>query len=311
MSSNVLFKRKFSLILTNDTEALDLSTLHCTFRTEQADFETPNNAHVRVYNLSSKTQERVKEFSRLVLQAGYEGGPFGVIFDGTIKQFGFGRESAKDTYLDLFAADGDLAYNFAVVNRTLSPGASQSEQLQAALDAMGNYGVYLGYKQGDAGVTLPRGKTAFAMGRDVIRQYADTNKSSWSIQKGAIQIIPLDSFKPGEVMDINAGAGLIGQPQQTAAGVKFKNLLDPRFTVGQAIRINNKDINQIIQSDPAAAPIAYNSRTQALSLAKVRTDGLYRLLEAEFEGDTRGQPWYANCVALAIDPSSNKVNPYG
>lgn len=311
MTDSLLYKRKFSLFVIKDDNVLDLSDMHCTFRTEQADTETPNNASIRVYNLSDKTIQAVKEFTRVVIQAGYDAN-FGVIFDGTIKQFGIGRENATDNYLDIFAADGDLAYNFAVVNTTLAPGATQSEQLQAALDAMALGGVYLGYKPGDVGVsTLPRGKTSFALGRNVIRTYATTNKMSWSIQNGKINLIPLDSYKPGEIPDVNATSGLIGQPQQTANGIQFKHLLNPSFTVGQAIRINNKDINQLIAQQQNPFPIPYNQRVGVLSLAKVASDGLYRLLVAEHEGDTRGQAWYTNVVALAIDPSSNKVKPYG
>lgn len=311
MSDNLLFKRKFSLFVIKDENVLDLSEMHCKFKTEQADTETPNNANVRIYNLSDKTIQAVKEFTRVVIQAGYESN-FGVIFDGTIKQFGLGRENATDTYLDIFAADGDLAYNFALVNNTLRPGASQSEQLQAALDAMGESGVYLGYRTGDVGVSiLPRGKTSFALGRNVIRTYAQTNRMSWSIQNGKINIIPLDGYKPGDIPDINATSGLIGQPQQTANGIVFKTLLNPALKIGQAIRINNDDINQLIKQEKNPFPIPYNQRTGTLNLAKTSSDGLYRLLVTEYEGDTRGQAWYADCVGLAIDASSNKVKPYG
>lgn len=311
MSDTLLWKRKFSLFVIKDDSVLDLSDMHCTFKTEQADTETPNNASVRIYNLTDKTLQAVKEFTRVVIQAGYAAN-YGVIFDGTIKQFGIGRENATDTYLDIFAADGDLAYNFAVVNTTLAPGASQSEQLQAGLDAMALGGVYLGYKPGDVGVTtLPRGKTSFALGRDVIRTYAQTNKMSWSIQDGKINLIPLDGYQPGRIPDVNATSGLVGQPQQTANGIQFRHLLNPAFKVGQAIRINNKDINQLIAQESNPFPIPYNQRTGTLNLAKTTSDGLYRLLVAEHEGDTRGQSWYTNVIALAIDASSNKVKPYG
>lgn len=310
-TSTTLYGRKFSLLLVQGENALDLSSMHCRFRTVQADFESPNSISVRVYNLSDQTLRQVQEFGRVVVQAGYEGN-FGVVFDGTIKQFGIGRENAKDTYLDIFASDGDLAYNFAFVNKTLSPGASDAEVLQAALDEMSLGGVYLGYKPGDAGVTyLPRGKVAFALGRNVIRTYAQSKKMTWSIQNGKIQLIPLDSYKPGEIPDINAMSGMVGQPEQTAAGVTFRHLLNPRFSVGQAIRIDNKSVNQVIAQKDRDLPVAYNSLTQALSLAKVSADGLYRLLIAEHEGDTRGPAWYTHCTAMAIDISTGKVKNNG
>nr|WP_315596087.1 hypothetical protein [uncultured Cupriavidus sp.] len=79
-----------------------------------------------------------------MLQGGYQGN-FGIIFDGTIKQVRRGRESQTDTYLDITAADGDSAYNFAVVNTTLAAGSTALDHVQACTRAMSQYGVTLGY----------------------------------------------------------------------------------------------------------------------------------------------------------------------
>ncbi|MGC8165472.1 hypothetical protein ACP3WT_28400, partial [Salmonella enterica] len=68
------------------------------------------------------TRQRIEqEFTRIVLQAGYAGN-YGIIFDGSVKQVRRGRENQTDTYLDITAADGDSAYNFAVVNTSLAAG---------------------------------------------------------------------------------------------------------------------------------------------------------------------------------------------
>jgi hypothetical protein len=80
--------------------------------------QTPNSADVRIYNVADSTAERIKnEFTQVVIQAGYQAN-FGLVFRGTIKQIRKGREDAKDTYVDITAADGDAAYNFSP-NRAL------------------------------------------------------------------------------------------------------------------------------------------------------------------------------------------------
>lgn len=305
-----LWNRKVSLLLVKGGEALDLSEMHIKFRVNQADTESPNNANIRVFNLSDETIARVSEFQDVVLQAGYEG-QFGVIFKGTVMQYRVGREDSLNTYLDILAADGDTAYSFGVVNTTLEKGAKVLDAVKAAIGSMSEQGVTEGYIAAGTGGVLPRGKVLFGMARDYIRRGAFTLGSTWSIQDGKINIIPLEGYRPDQVVELNTATGLVDIPEQTQNGINFKTLLNPRLLVGGAVRIDNRLVNQLVQRDQAAAPIAYNQYTGLQLLAKVNRDGLYRLFVAEHEGDTRGAAWYTHCVCLAVDPSSNKVKPYG
>ncbi len=87
----------------------------------QADITTPNTAVIRIFNLADATSHRIlNEFSRVVLNAGYENGNFGVIFDGTIKEVRRGKLDGKTKFCDIYASDSDLAYNFGVVSAALT-----------------------------------------------------------------------------------------------------------------------------------------------------------------------------------------------
>ncbi|MGH8431847.1 MAG: phage protein, partial [Solimonas sp.] len=134
------FGRKASLIVGLDSgDAIDLSELRVVFSIRRGDLQTPNSGRFRVFNLAPDTARRVqKEFTRVVFQGGYEGN-FGILFDGTIKQVRRGRASQTDTYLDITAADGDSAYNFAVVNTTLAAGSTPADHVAAACTAMNPY----------------------------------------------------------------------------------------------------------------------------------------------------------------------------
>lgn len=305
-----LWNRKVSLLLVKGGEVLDLSEMHIKFRVNQADTESPNNANIRVYNLSDETITRVSEFQQVVLQAGYES-QFGVVFKGTVMQYRVGREDSLNTYLDILAADGDTAYAFGIVNTTLEKGVNVIDAVKAGVAAMSEHGVTEGYIATGTGGVLPRGKVLFGMARDHIRRGAFSLGSTWSIQDGQVNIITLDGYRPEEVVDLSTATGLVDIPEQTQNGVNFKSLLNPRLMVGNAVRIDNTAINQLVQRDQTAAPIAYNQYTGLQLLAKVNRDGLYRLFVAEHEGDTRGAAWYTHCVCLAVDPSSNKIKPYG
>ena len=291
-------------------KALDLSEFHFTFNTVQQDVESPNNCSIRVFNLKRTTIEEISkaEFSRVILQAGYENS-FGVIFDGTIKQFRRGRVNSTTTYLDILAADGDLAYNYAMINQTVAAGSTSMQRVDASVGAMGPYGVTKGYVSlNPTGGVLPRGKVLHGMPRALLRQEAANNGATWNISNGQVNITPLDGYLPGEAVVLTAATGMIGLPEQTNEGLRVRSLLNPRIVVGGRVKIDNQSVNQTIQQNPDAAPTAYNLRAGGPQrLATITDDGIYRVFVAEHEGDTRGQNWYTNIVCLAVDASTKKV----
>lgn len=298
------YLRKASLVVIAGEKALDLSELRFIFETKNADSQSPDNCSIRVYNLSDETSNKVqKEFTRVVLSAGYQNGPYGIIFDGTIKQFRRGRESATDDYLDILAADGDIGYNFGVVSNSLPAGSTPRQRVDAAIAAMPQMSA--GSIMDFTGGILPRGKVQFGMARDFLRRESESQGGSWSVQSGKIQIVPLEGYLPGDAVQLNSLTGMIGVPEQTDEGVKVTCLLNPKIRIGGLVQINNKDINKTIQANPDAAPIPFNQWTGIQLLAKITTDGYYRVYACEHTGDTRGAPWYSTLICLAFAKSSN------
>lgn len=306
------YLRKCSLIVSKDGTGLDLSPLRIAFKTVQSDCETPNHAFVRVFNASDQTGTAAKEFTSIRLQAGYETGAFGTIFDGTIKQVRRGRVDQVNTYIDFLASDGDIPYNFGVVRQSLPAGATIKDELNAIAGAMG---LPVGYLPDMPPGASQRGQVKFGMGRSHIRDIADKAGMTWSIQNGKLQMIPVTSYKPGEVVVLNAATGMIGLPEQTQGGILVRCLLNPKLQIGGLLQIDNASIqkaftggSQLFQtSDQIAA-------TNSKNLPKVTADGFYRIYVCEFDGDTRGQPWYTNITCLAVDrsaPVDSSVNRTG
>ena len=289
-------------------DALDLSEFHFTFSTKQQDVESPNNCSIRVYNLSRDTVETIlkREYAKVTVQAGYQSA-FGVIFTGNIKQYRIGRENATTTYLDILAADGDEAYNYAVVKQTLAAASTPADRLNAAIAAMNPNGVTAGTIAPATGGVLPRGKVLFGMARAIMRQETQNMGMTWNINNGKVNVVPLTGYRPGEAVRLSSLTGLIGIPEQSENGLQVRCLLNPRIAVGGLVQIDNKSVNQTVQQSPSAAPIAYNSYVGIQLLARVTNDGLYRVYVAEHQGDTRGQLWYTDLVCLALDPSTNTV----
>jgi hypothetical protein len=296
---------------------IDLSAMHFTFKTFAADQESPNNCVIRIFNLSrgdnqNTVQDIIKgEYSRVILQAGYENGEFAVIFDGNVKQFKVGRLTGTDTYLDLLCADGDLGYNFAQISQSIAAGSTPKQRIDAIVKSMQQYGVTEGSIAPSTGGTLPRGKVLFGMARAMLRQQAASQQATWSIQNGKVNVIPLTGYLPGEPVVLDSLNGMIGMPEQTNDGIRVKCLLNPKILPGQQVRINNRAINQTIQASPGAAPVPFNQWTGIQLLADVTSDGLYRVFVAEHEGDTRGQAWYSELTCLSVDAVSKEIKPYG
>lgn len=292
------YLRQISLKIGNDQTALDLSNLRIRFSVRRGDLKTPNSADIRVYNVSDQTAQRAqKEFERIVLQAGYAGN-FGVIFDGTIKQVRRGRESQTDTYIDITAADGDSAYNFAVMNTSLAAGSTPDDHLEAALKSMESRGITMGDSGALSANKLPRGKVMFGMTRDYLDTLGKTQDLSWSFQDGKLTLIPNTAYLPGEAVVVNSATGMVGLPEQTQNGITVKMLLNPSVKVGRRLQINNASIQQMryglaIGDDPVTR--------KALVSVYLDADGFYRSIVVNHSGDSRGNEWYTDVICLAID----------
>lgn len=291
--------RKASLIVGTE-DALDLSELRFIFRIKRGDTQTPNTLRVRVYNVSEQTALRtMKEFTRVVLQAGYEGN-YGIIFDGTIIQVRIGRENQTDTYVDITAADGDSAYNFGFVNTTLAAGATMQDVVDASLKVMEPKGVTKGYMAPLTERRLPRGKVMFGLARDFMAGVARTSQSVWSIQDGKAVMWPETSYNPGDVPEIGPDTGLVGLPEQTSNGITARMLLNPSVKIGTLIRLKNEAI-QLYEYSPVADQQAENSRVAMQSA--LQEEGYYYVMLAEHWGDTRGNDWHTEVVCLSADVS--------
>lgn len=301
MSSEQWLRKCTLLVSDKNGDGLDLSNLRIKFIVKRSDTQTPNMAEIRIYNLEYQTEERIKnEFSKVILQGGYEEN-FGVIFQGNIKQAYRGRENATDTFLEIIAGDGDLSYNFAVVNTTIAAGSGQGEQINAAVSSMNSGGVSAGTIGDLPPAKLPRGKVMYGMARDYLKQSADTTDKTWSIQDGKVQFVSLKSYLPGEAVVLTSKTGMVGTPTQTNEGINVKCLLNPMMKVGGRVKLDNASVARL-KIDLAQPNSAANIP------APLTNDGVYYVLVIEHQGDTRGTEWYSTLTCLNIDVTSNPIN---
>jgi hypothetical protein len=322
------YGRKLSLIVGNTKgDALDFSQFRCVFSVRRGDFQTPNAADVRIFNLSRNTanllysnftqavQQSIQQSlsaglspaaaqaatasaptGQLVIQAGYEGN-FGLIFRGNVKQVRLGRVDAKDSYVDITAADGDEAYNFSPMALSLAKGSTPADDLQACVRDMAG-GITQGYTPDLSTNGRTRGRVFYGLARDELRDFADRNNVLWSIQDGQLTLIPKNSYIPGEVPVISPQTGLIGVPEQTQNGIIMRVLINPSLRIGQRVQLQSNAINQYRYGldKSSQAGNALLART-----IKTSTDGTYYVMRADHNGDTRGNDWITTLTCLAVD----------
>lgn len=327
-TTGVQFGRAASLIVSGPGgTGINLSELSSTseglrfkFEVNASDVETPNTAIIRVYNLSEETTRKViGEYNAVALNAGY-GFNSAQIFKGTIKQFRRGKERNVDSFLDILASDGDLAYNFAVINKSVQAGSTPQQQINQLASAFQsvvsgqqitvdpNAPFYLT----EHSFPLPRGKVMFGLVRDYMRDLADTNQVRWSIQNGVVTLIPIAGYLPSEAVTMNSQTGMIGSPEATEQGIVVQCLLNPLIKVGTAIQLNNQDITTTTIKDQLFP--GYTDLTFVAKVDSTAPDALYRVIVVEHRGDTRDSDWYSRLICLLIDqssPAATSVSTYG
>jgi hypothetical protein len=293
------YLRQLSVVIAGASgNGLDFSQFRVTFAIRRGDYQTPNSVDLRIFNLSDQTANRIQnEFSQVSLVGGYSGNA-GQLFKGTIKQVRKGRVDQRDSYVDVTAADGDEAYNFAPISKTLAAGTTPGGIYQALVDAMQAKGLTQGYTPNLPQNGLVRGKVMFGKARDELRTFANTSDCAWSCQNGALTLIPLTSYIPGNVITITPSTGMIGVPEQTQQGIHVRTLLNPNIKIGQTIKLDQTDINKLRFSLDSTSVTNNLLLQQAI---KTNGDGLYYVMVANHTGDTRGRDWYTDMTCLAVD----------
>lgn len=323
--SELQFGRRAELVLSRpllttgaayeDVE-LDLSEMRFRFEVRQSDLETPNHARITVYNLSDSTARAAeREFTRVTLSAGFEGGAqYGIVFQGTIKQTRRGRAMGPENvspYLEILASDGDIALFSTFVKETLQGNLTKPEAQHRVIREQAGLGE--GFVMDLQAVNaLSRAKVLFGLATDCFRTLDVTHGGRTSVQKGAAQMVALGKYiptvAPGQkAVVLNAATGLVGVPEVTQEGVKVRCLLNPNIVIGGAIQINNKDVNDLLLSGDV---LYLDQRLETLPGQKPKIpdgDGFYKVLVAEHVGDTRGRDWYTDIIALGATDDGTVV----
>lgn len=294
---SIFFGRACSLQIFNVTrvpnqratiiDSIEIKGLRIRFKVEKSLESIPNNAVIEIYNLSESTLTFLeKRGSAVVLRAGYADDPGDTqhlhqLFIGDVAKVSTEQKGA-DWITRIEAGDGEWAFQNQSAEVAFAPGINAGQILDKLTDLFGlTKGPVPGINRSDVFVN---GYSSAGMLRKHIQKLAKRQNVEWSIQDGALQIIPFDKPLPGEIFVLSPFSGLIAAPFRQVVlrpdlikssgggdnfkiegGSKIQALLNPELRSGGVVKVDSKRIVH-----------------------------LFRIQKITHDGDTWGKNWYSD-----------------
>lgn len=262
------------IILT--TAAGTFTDLKIQFSVEKTVTGTPNEAEIKIWNLSDASRAEInEELAEITLEAGYEyEGNVGVIFRGFTRDITHDRQGT-DIITTIQCGDGDKSARKSYVSKTYDAGTNVEDIVK---DIQGQMeGVELGELKFPENMSVPKRPISFMTTPQ--RSLDELGRSFgfyWSVQNGALEVIPGDGFL-SEVTDITPQTGMIGVPSITDSGIVVKCLLDPDIRPNRQVNIQSETTDREGRS------------------------GLYRVSSVAYGGDNWDGDFYCELEAELIN----------
>ncbi len=243
--------------------ARSFTAFYCEFNVKSWRGKKPNEAKVKIYNLSEATARSLEQPNLVVqVNAGFD--VAGQLFRGSITKDGVATtNSGPDWVTEISAADGRRAYRDAVFSRSYPAGYPLQVIISDIAAAMNKPITYSAPVPSGGSLT---GYTFVGKARDALDELLAPFGLSWGIISGTIYIFDPFQPLPGNVPLITPQGGLHGSPKRTKKGIRFTTDLDPRIQAGRGVVVQARMVR-----------------------------GTYIAEEVTHDGDTWGTTWRTQC----------------
>jgi hypothetical protein len=269
-------------------------------------------ADIDIYNLdqfattqliqgAGTTQPLIKQGMTATLSAGYVNGNYGIIWQGPVFQARFTRQDVTDFKITLHCLLWLDPLGRTTVNSAYSASQAQTDLIQQAANLAFNSSIPVTISPNATSVKQSRGGVVFGSARQLFNDFADQNNMQWFVNQRGLNIARVDDniatdtaakvYSPPNAIGQpppSADGLIIGNPEQTQYGVRFRVLLDPTVYVkypAQLVNINNSQIVML-------------KRALGEYLNVLDQNGTYIVMGVRYYGDTRGQAWYTDIDGL-------------
>lgn len=306
------WKRRAQVIVGKLGSGLLIENLRIAFEVTKTATPAPNTAIIRIWNLSPDNEARVKnEYDEILLNAGYEDA-MRLVFRGNIKHV-YRYRDGNDFITEVEAADGDKDYRNAVINETLAAGTSQTQLVQRCVGTFTG-----GTQQGHVDLpqkTILRGRVVTGNTRVVLDACARDAGANWSIQDGQLTIVSTSKMLPNQAIVIRSDTGMLSSPEINDKGIAVKCLMNPQIAINAAVQLNNDSLRakrgtgKKVAKRPSSTGSLLQQQDEEIvddptqmtgQVAKLSSDGIYKVIKLTHKGDTRGSDWQTESLCIAL-----------
>jgi hypothetical protein len=292
--------REVEVILGSGGVGLSIKDLRVQFEVEKTVESAPNEAKIKIFNLTPEHEAQIKEeFDEVILNAGYKDN-IGMIFRGNIQHV-YRYRNKTDTITEIVASDGDKDYRLATINTTFAAGSTNLDIIDAAIDSFQGVGDTNRGTIAVPGKVYLRGKVVTSNSRAALDNVSKECGVNWSIQNGELDMIGVDDFLP-DVVVINKETGMLGSPTVTDKGVEVRCLMNNLLKVNARIELDRSTINEKKNGKGADKKgQAGKRKSQPDGSERVDETGLYKILNLKHKGDNRAPEWVSTSVCLFLE----------
>lgn len=285
-----LYDRKYRIIVRD----LLVSSLRCMFKVTRSMKPEPNQAELKIYNLSPTQRQSLESLpdrpagvtlkavataprahNVVLIDAGYVGGT-SQIYLGEVRD-AISVTEGTDIVTTVSTGDGEKEIQKSRIHVPVGPATPISVALSAIVKA-------LGCGEGNLATMLPqltlngaaqmhvKGTVLSGSAADELDAFCRSANLEWSIQNGKLQLVNRGKALAGTALLLSSDTGLIESPTVDSNGiVTFKTLMIPDMYPGRLVVFASKNLK-----------------------------GGYRLMECTYQGDTHGKEWDISCKAERI-----------
>ena len=231
----------------NPSPRVEQNEIKVSFNVSKSITSTANTATISIWNLMQGHRNAVgKELDEVVLEAGYEDDVFGIIFKGQLRDIKHRREGANGTDIvsTLSSGDGDSALRTAFISKTYPAGTPAEDVIAGVYDELAAKGITKGeWRLPDELPTYERPYSTVSSAKRELDTLSRGHGFYWSIQNGAMEVIPKDGLLPGSPILIAPQTGMIDVPTVTDNGIEVRTMLDPNIRPNRQIQVLSSVIN--------------------------------------------------------------------